>query len=59
MSTNPAAVATRPIKKGEEIQDSYSSVFSKADIGDRIRDHQGGNSMDSFPVWAPVRLNPL
>ena len=34
------ALATRPIKKGEEIQDAYSGVFSKAEIDDRIRDHR-------------------
>ena len=51
---NPAALATRPIKKGEEIQDSYSGVFSKADIGDRIRDHQGGNSILFGPIFGPL-----
>ena len=34
-----SALATRPIKKGEEIHDAYSGVFSKAEAGERVRDH--------------------
>ena len=34
-----SALATRPIKKGEEIHDAYSGVFSKAKVGERVRDH--------------------
>ena len=34
-----SALATRPIKKGEEIHDAYSGVFSKAEVGERVRDH--------------------